>query len=93
MLAEAIILFFGVFLLGLLGFALACISVFWRAVAWLFGGRRRGPGVGGAMPRVLPDGHWQCTHAGCRHLNRPGASFCASCGRPLRDPRDVDAYG
>jgi hypothetical protein len=93
MLGDPVILFVGLFFLGLAGLVLAGVHALWRMARWLFGAGAHKARSDARTPRVMPDGRWQCAHTGCGHLNRPGASFCAGCGRPLRDPRDVDTYG
>ncbi len=72
---------FLVFAVGLLGFFWVLATLIVRgltavasAIAGLFG--RRPQVVHGPQARV-------CPRAGCYHVNRPDARYCARCGAPL----------
>lgn len=96
-LAEANVVFvvIGTMLVGVVGFVVMVFALLWSA----FDALRRGLGFGSRARRVrrlerdeFAYVHVACGHADCRHVNPPGARFCARCGRALRRP-DVDDYG
>jgi len=85
----------GLLLVGFLGFFLVLVTMVfrflgwvWRALAGTESDRRKI-----AAPRD-PDGRRRiCPDPRCGHSNRPAALYCGRCGRPLRQPYDVDAHG
>lgn len=77
---------FVVFVVGLLAFFWVLATLIVRAltctaawVAGLFGGSRP-QAADGPRARV-------CPRAGCYHVNRPDARYCARCGAPLPSGR------
>ena len=85
----------GLLLVGFLGFFLVLVTMVFRFVGWVV----RALIGGGSANRTInaPNDHagrrMSCPHPGCGHSNRATALYCGRCGRPLRQPYDVDAYG
>lgn len=82
-------------LVGLVGFAVMVVALFFRFLGWAF---RTIIGAGSRdsrkdKPQSPPTRRVICQHPDCGHENEPTALYCARCGRPLRRTYDVDAYG
>ncbi|MBN2447900.1 MAG: zinc ribbon domain-containing protein [Phycisphaerae bacterium] len=100
MLAETtvFVVFFGLFVIGLLAFIVAVFAMVLRVIKWtmrgLFGGGHEHPAIRRAKAARFVKGRVQCSNSGCGYLNRPEARYCGGCGRALAPARkDVDAYG
>ena len=89
LIADGTIVFwlFAVFAVGLLGFFWVLAMLIVRALTWAAGavaalfGHTRPQIAGGPRGRV-------CPRAGCYHVNRADARYCARCGAPLPSGRD-----
>jgi hypothetical protein len=93
---SVIVVIFGLFVVGFLGFFVMCVVLLLRFVAFII---RTITGTSEEARLVATAAHRfserdeVCPHARCGFVNRRGARFCARCGRPLAAPDDVDAYG
>jgi hypothetical protein len=88
------IVFLALFAVGLIGFFVMAVVLVLRVLR-AAGRALFGPAHGSAVrPPPLPGADRQvCPHERCGHVNRGMSRFCARCGRPLRRPADIDAYG
>ena len=85
----------GLLLVGFLGFFLVLVTMVFRLIGWIV---RALIGAGPARKEIAAPhdrvGRRRiCPDTRCGHSNRATALYCGRCGRPLRQPYDVDAYG
>ena len=90
---SVIVIVVGLILIGIIGFFVMLVALGVRFIGFVV---RAVSGAGRTEPRKRPLSGKRgdpCPHPRCGHANRPGARYCARCGRSLHQPNTVDAYG